>query len=186
MSCTIAKSHTAIIFANKSFGISIDEMIPTATKFVMPTAARMDPEVRRCRRYRRRVNSFTATRITHSGGTSSAPATLGSTQETTSNTDGLQWFVSILHAKAELGYCLARQWWGRKIMSEVVPLLLDTLQRDPAVYRIWAVCHVDNIGSARLLERSGLSLEGRLARYGMFPNLTAEPQDVLLFAKALR
>jgi [ribosomal protein S5]-alanine N-acetyltransferase len=71
-------------------------------------------------------------------------------------------------------------------MSEVVSLLLDTLQRDPAVYRVWAVCHVDNTGSARLLERSGLSLEGRLARYGMFPNLTAEPQDVLLFAKALR
>jgi ribosomal-protein-alanine N-acetyltransferase len=86
----------------------------------------------------------------------------------------------------ELGYCLGRRWWRQRIMSEVLPLLLDEAQRDPAVYRVYAYCHVDNTGSARLLERSGLSLEGRLVRYGMFPNISAEPQDCLLFAKALR
>jgi hypothetical protein len=41
-------------------------------------------------------------------------------------------------------------------------------------------------GSARVLERAGLALEGRLVRYAMFPNLSAEPQDCLLFATALR
>jgi [ribosomal protein S5]-alanine N-acetyltransferase len=87
---------------------------------------------------------------------------------------------------AELGYCLAKRWWGQRIMSEVLPLLLDEVQRDPGVYRVYAYCHVDNMGSARLLERGGLSLEGRLVRYGMFPNLSSEPQDCLLFAKAVR
>lgn len=87
---------------------------------------------------------------------------------------------------AELGYCLAREWWGRKIMSEVLGLLLAALRRDPLVYRVWAVCHVDNTRSVRLLQSSGLSLEGRLARYGLFPNISAEPQDTLLFAKSLR
>jgi ribosomal-protein-alanine N-acetyltransferase len=86
----------------------------------------------------------------------------------------------------ELGYCLGRHWWRQRIMSEVLPLLLDVAQRDPAVYRVYAYCHVDNTGSARVLERSGLALEGRLVRYGMFPNLSSEPQDCLLFAKALR
>jgi ribosomal-protein-alanine N-acetyltransferase len=86
----------------------------------------------------------------------------------------------------EFGYCLGRRWWGQKIMSEVLRLLLDEAQRDPAIYRVWAVCHVDNTASARLLERSGLALEGRLVRYGMFPNVSAQPQDCLLFAKALR
>lgn len=86
----------------------------------------------------------------------------------------------------ELGYCLARGWWGQKIMPEVLGLLLDALERDPAVYRVWAVCHVDNVRSARLLEGSGLSLEGRLARHSRFPNISAEPLDVLLFAKAVR
>jgi ribosomal-protein-alanine N-acetyltransferase len=86
----------------------------------------------------------------------------------------------------DLGYCLGRQWWGQRIMSEVLPLLLDEAQRDPAVYRASAFCHVDNTASARLLQRGGLSLEGRLARYHVFPNLSPEPQDCLLFGKALR
>jgi [ribosomal protein S5]-alanine N-acetyltransferase len=86
----------------------------------------------------------------------------------------------------ELGYCLGRQWWGRRIMSEVLPLMLGEVQRDPDVYRVYAYCHVHNTGSVRVLERAGLSLEGRLVRYGMFPNLSAEPQDCLLFAKALK
>ncbi len=71
-------------------------------------------------------------------------------------------------------------------MSEVLPLLIEQAQSDPAVYRVYAYCHVDNIGSARVLERSGLALEGRLVRYGMFPNISAEPQDCLMFAKAVR
>jgi RimJ/RimL family protein N-acetyltransferase len=86
----------------------------------------------------------------------------------------------------ELGYCLGRQWWRQGLMSEVVPLLLDEAQRDPAVYRVYAYCHVDNVGSAGVLRRSGLTLEGRLARYGMFPNISNEPQDCLLFAKAVK
>jgi [ribosomal protein S5]-alanine N-acetyltransferase len=87
---------------------------------------------------------------------------------------------------AELGYCLGRRWWGQRIMSEVLPLLINEVQRIPEVYRMYAYCHIDNTGSARLLERGGLALEGRLVRYGMFPNLSTEPQDCLLFAKAVR
>ncbi|WP_102143680.1 GNAT family N-acetyltransferase [Mycobacterium hubeiense] len=86
----------------------------------------------------------------------------------------------------ELGYCLSRQWWGQKVMSEAVMLLLDEAHSDPRVYRAWAVCHVDNTASARLLERCGLAFEGRLVRYGMFPNISTEPQDVMMFAKAIR
>jgi RimJ/RimL family protein N-acetyltransferase len=71
-------------------------------------------------------------------------------------------------------------------MAEVLSLLLDEAQRLPAVYRVYAYCHVDNTVSARVLERGGLSLEGRVVRYGMFPNLSTEPQDCLLFAKALK
>jgi len=86
----------------------------------------------------------------------------------------------------ELGYCLARQWWGRGLMSEAVSLMLTDLQSDPTVYRVAAYCHADNAGSAGVLRRCGLSLEGRLARYAMFPNISDEPQDVLLFGKAVR
>jgi RimJ/RimL family protein N-acetyltransferase len=89
------------------------------------------------------------------------------------------------HAR-ELGYCLARSWWRRGIASEAVSVLLEALDRDPAVFRVSAHCHVDNAGSAAVLRRCGLSLEGRLVRHTVFPNLSDEPQDVLLFGKAVR
>jgi RimJ/RimL family protein N-acetyltransferase len=86
----------------------------------------------------------------------------------------------------DFGYFLGRPWWRQGLMSEVVQLLLDKAQRDPTVYRVTAHCHVDNAGSAALLQRSGLTLEGRLARYAVLPNISGEPQDCLLFGKALR
>jgi RimJ/RimL family protein N-acetyltransferase len=87
---------------------------------------------------------------------------------------------------AEIGYCVGRRWWGKGLMSEALDMLMNTLQADPDVYRVWATCHVDNERSVRLLERAEFAREGRLARHGIYPNLGTEPLDSLLFAKALR
>jgi [ribosomal protein S5]-alanine N-acetyltransferase len=87
---------------------------------------------------------------------------------------------------AEIGYSLGRRWWGKGLMSEALDMLMSTLQEDSAVYRVWATCHVDNERSVRLLERAGLTMEGRLARHTIYPNLGDEPADSLLYAKALR
>lgn len=86
----------------------------------------------------------------------------------------------------DFGYYLGRRWWGRGYASEAVRLVMDKAQRDPTVYRFSAYCHVDNTASARVLERAGLTREGRLARYAVMPNVSDEPQDCYLFAKALR
>ena len=86
----------------------------------------------------------------------------------------------------DFGYCLGRRWWGRRLMAEVVELLLAEMESDPKLYRVSAICHVDNARSARVLERAGLSFEGRLVRHTLFPNISTEPQDVLLWAKAVR
>ncbi|OBK76030.1 GNAT family acetyltransferase [Mycobacterium sp. 1274761.0] len=86
----------------------------------------------------------------------------------------------------DFGYCLGRRWWGRGLMDEAVGLLLTEMESDPDVFRVSAVCHVDNVRSARVLQRAGLSLDGRLTRHTVFPNLGPEPQDVLLWAKAVR
>jgi [ribosomal protein S5]-alanine N-acetyltransferase len=87
---------------------------------------------------------------------------------------------------AEIGYSLGRRWWGKGLMSEALDMLMTTLQADPVVYRVWATCHVDNERSVRLLERAGLTLEGRMARHTIYPNLGTEPLDSLLYAKAMR
>ena len=86
----------------------------------------------------------------------------------------------------DFGYCLGRRWWGRRLIAEPVDLLLSEMRDDPHVYRISAICHVDNVRSARVLQRAGLSLEGRLVRHTVFPNIGAAPQDVLSWATAVR
>jgi [ribosomal protein S5]-alanine N-acetyltransferase len=86
----------------------------------------------------------------------------------------------------EIGYCIGRRWWGKGLMSEALAMLVSALETDSEVYRVWATCHVDNERSARLLERAGFALEGRLSRYAVYPNLGPEPRDSLLYAKALR
>jgi RimJ/RimL family protein N-acetyltransferase len=91
----------------------------------------------------------------------------------------------VVHS-VEIGYCLGRRWWGKGLMSEVLGVLLEALGGDRSVYRVWATCHADNERSARLLQSAGFVLEGRLARYAVYPNLGPEPLDSLLYAKALR
>jgi [ribosomal protein S5]-alanine N-acetyltransferase len=86
----------------------------------------------------------------------------------------------------EIGYCLGRKWWGKGLMSEVLDMLLSTLEADREVYRVWATCSVDNVRSARLLQRAGFVLEGRLARHAVYPTMGPEPRDSLLYGMALR
>ncbi len=86
----------------------------------------------------------------------------------------------------EVGYCLGRRWWGKGLMAEALEMLLTALGDDRRVYRVWATCSVDNDRSARLLERAGFVLEGRLARHAVYPNLAREPQDSLLYARVMR
>jgi ribosomal-protein-alanine N-acetyltransferase len=85
----------------------------------------------------------------------------------------------------EFGYVLGRRWWGQRLIAEAVDLLITEMESDPKVRRISAVCHVHNTRSARVLERAGLSLEGRLVRHTVFPNLGPGPQDVLQFGRAV-
>jgi len=85
----------------------------------------------------------------------------------------------------EFGYVLGRRWWGQRLIAEAVDLLLAEMATDPKVRRISAVCHVDNTRSARVLARAGLTLEARLLRHTVFPNIGPEPQDVLQFGRAV-
>ena len=105
------------------------------------------------------------------------------------DTDGIVGLVGYRRPQphaADLGYCMAARWWGHGLMPEAVGLILQRLQADPQVYRLTATCHVENTRSARVLEKCGLSLEGRLVRHTVFPNLGPEPQDCLLYARAMR
>ncbi len=86
--------------------------------------------------------------------------------------------------RAELGYVLARPAWGQGYMTEAVQTLAHLALHEIPVARVSAVCDVDNLASARVLEKSGLLREGRLRRYIMHRNVSDEPRDVYLYARS--
>ncbi|MFN8444038.1 MAG: GNAT family N-acetyltransferase [Caldilineaceae bacterium] len=84
---------------------------------------------------------------------------------------------------ASLGYVLARSYWNQGIMSEAVQPLVDWALAQPLLYRVWAICDKENIGSARVMEKVGMQREGLMRRGVIHPNVSLEPRDCWLYAK---
>jgi RimJ/RimL family protein N-acetyltransferase len=84
--------------------------------------------------------------------------------------------------KAEVGYVLARAFWGQGLMTEALRRVLEWTRTQPEIYRVWAVCDVDNTASARVLKKAGMEYEGILHRWTVLPNISAEPRDCHCYA----
>jgi len=96
-------------------------------------------------------------------------------------------FAGVLEARikppsVDIGYVLVPRLWRLGLMGEAVTGLLDWALAQPAIYRVWAVCDVDNIPSARLLESVGMQLEGTLRQWLVHPNLSDSPRDCLCYS----
>ena len=85
--------------------------------------------------------------------------------------------------RLDCGYVLARRSWRQGLMIEVLTEVSVWALRQPSVFRIGAVCDVENIGSARVLERSGFVREGLLRRWLLHPNISDEPRDCYSYAR---
>ncbi|MBV9863046.1 MAG: GNAT family N-acetyltransferase [Alphaproteobacteria bacterium] len=85
--------------------------------------------------------------------------------------------------RLEYGYVLARGLWGQGLMTEVLAEVVEWALRQPAIWRIGSVCDVENLASARVMEKAGLHREGVLRRWGMHPNLAEAPRDCFSYAK---
>ncbi|MGD2026697.1 MAG: GNAT family N-acetyltransferase [Anaerolineales bacterium] len=79
--------------------------------------------------------------------------------------------------RADLGYVVARDYWDQGYASEVAQLIVDWAIAQPSIYRVWAVCDVDNYASARVLEKIGMQREGVLRRWLFHPNIEKKPRD---------
>lgn len=84
--------------------------------------------------------------------------------------------------KVEVGYALARPYWGKGYMTEALRAVIDWAFAQPDIFRVQAFCDVENIGSARVMEKSGMTREGLLRRYVLHPNISDEPRDVYMHA----
>jgi len=65
---------------------------------------------------------------------------------------------------AEVGYWLARKYWGRGLATEALRVLLNHGFKKFKFKKIYARVYQPNIRSIKLLERIGFKLEGRLRK----------------------
>ncbi len=69
---------------------------------------------------------------------------------------------------AEIGYVISQDYWGKGIVTEAVKEVIKFGFNRMDLERIQAKCLVENIGSARVMEKAGMMFEGilRKAVYG--------------------
>ena len=61
------------------------------------------------------------------------------------------------HRQGELGYVLAKNWWGYGYATEVALRLIAFGFDELGLDRITATCHPENLASAHVLEKAGMS-----------------------------
>jgi ribosomal-protein-alanine N-acetyltransferase len=82
--------------------------------------------------------------------------------------------------RGEIGYDIARRFWGQRIMDEVMPPLLAFGFRTLGLRRIEAMVTAGNRWSAKLLERHGFEREGVLREHAFWKDAF---WDQALYAK---
>jgi len=64
--------------------------------------------------------------------------------------------------EGNMGYCLNKDFWGRGYATEAANALLSFGFETLNLHRIYATCDPENGASVRVLEKIGMTLEGRL------------------------
>ena len=77
-------------------------------------------------------------------------------------------FVWLRPHSAEIGYDLAKAYWGQGIMHEALTALLDYAFGDLGLKRVEALVMPQNARSKKLLGRLGFTHEGTLREYDHF------------------
>jgi RimJ/RimL family protein N-acetyltransferase len=88
--------------------------------------------------------------------------------------------------EVDFGYALNRAYWGQGFATEAARAIVAWASSLEHVNRVWATCDVDNIASARVLEKVGLAREGVRRRRAVKPNIGPEPRDAYVYAKVRR
>jgi RimJ/RimL family protein N-acetyltransferase len=80
---------------------------------------------------------------------------------------------------AELGFAVSRDRWGQGYATEAARAILDFGFAELGLRRIYATCRPENVGSSRVLEKIGMSREGRLRDHVL---IRGDWRDSLLYA----
>ncbi|MEM7029206.1 MAG: GNAT family N-acetyltransferase [Chloroflexota bacterium] len=64
----------------------------------------------------------------------------------------------------DFGYALGKAYWGQGFMTEALQHLLDFSFQTLHVKKIFGVCDIANVGSVRVMEKVGMTLEATLIK----------------------
>ena len=84
--------------------------------------------------------------------------------------------------QAAITIMFRRDWKARGAGREFSVPFVQWVFTHPQIWRVWAYCHESNFAVQRVLERMGATQEGCLRRFAVFPNLSAEPQNALIYS----
>jgi ribosomal-protein-alanine N-acetyltransferase len=85
--------------------------------------------------------------------------------------------------RAEFGFIVNRRLWSRGYATEAARAVFQWMASLPEVHRVQATCDIDNLASARVLEKLGMRRECVLRRWAVRPNLPGKPiRDAFLYA----
>lgn len=87
--------------------------------------------------------------------------------------------LSFPHKKAEIGYILSKEYWGKGIMTEAAKEIIKFAFINLGLVRIEARCFKENIGSEKVMQKIGMKYEGTM-RKAMFAK--GKQWDVKLYA----
>ena len=71
------------------------------------------------------------------------------------------------HRRAEMHYCLSKDFWGQGLMTETITAIITFGFERMGLHRVEAKCFPDNAGSEKVLRKVGMQYEG-LMRDGLF------------------
>lgn len=75
------------------------------------------------------------------------------------------YYITKDYKKAGIGFNIAQTYWNKGYGTQALTLVLRHAITKMNINRIEATCKVDNIASARVMEKSGMHYEGTLRQY---------------------
>lgn len=85
------------------------------------------------------------------------------------------------NGQVQIGYVISPNYWNQGLTTEACKEVLELLKKQKDIYRIWTFIDAENVASGKVLVKSGLVEEARLAKWFRFVNQNNEPKDCILY-----
>jgi ribosomal-protein-alanine N-acetyltransferase len=87
--------------------------------------------------------------------------------------------------KIQFGYAFSPNYWNVGYATEACKMFMNLINQYPQIFRVNTFVDIENTGSIRVLEKSGLVREATLEKWFRFVNQNLSPKDCYLYVLPL-